>query len=598
MTFAEKLDLLMNKAGANNAEIAALAGFDRTNVSRARNGQRLPSPTSSTAARLSYGLYLYYDKTNRLKELCALIGAEADDSADQIVQQITAWLFEGVEASPKARAAAKPAAGPKNSHPEKLTFARRLDALMKLAGLSNIRLSQLLHTDASLISRFRNGVRTPHNNPEMTESLSAILLERTKRMGRLSELASLLMIPQDELDADDVALYLTQAAEGADDSIQMAENLLESFDSYRPSPSMVLPSPGEIVPEAVLRAAKSVYYGTDGLREAVLRFLGNAALEKVPLLLLYSDEPQGWLTDDPTFRLTWAALMSACVKNGAHIQIIHNIDREQAEMDQAIRSWLPLYMSGMIESYYSTRKRNPRFSHTIFLCPDHFCIEAFHPIGTESRGIYHYYTDAETLKHCDEGYASLLEASRPLLTVPGTILYEGDSDITFLQGGLSVATMPEELVRKYHDEAFYEEWKTLNEAFHRQIEKHLVNECIPLTDDESLFSGTCRVERISGRGELFYTPAQYAMHIRNILRLSETCPHYRIYPLPETPFPNMRLLITGDAANIIHAQRPELTLGVRHPLLCRAFWNFAESLMAQHRMDRNSLRRMLEERYL
>ena len=53
--------------------------------------------------------------------------------------------------------------------------------------------------------------------------------------------------------------------------------------------------------------------------------------------------------------------MEACIRGGVRIRIIHNIDRGLEEMTAAIRGWLPLYMSGRIEGFYSTRPGGSRF---------------------------------------------------------------------------------------------------------------------------------------------------------------------------------------------------------------------------------------------
>jgi hypothetical protein len=158
--------------------------------------------------------------------------------------------------------------------------------------------------------------------------------------------------------------------------------------------------------------------------------------------------------------------------------------------------------------------------------------------------------------------------------------------------------MPEELVRSFDEPRLYEEWKMLHDALFFRLKKAKVNECVTLADDEDLFSGKVRVEQLSGIRELFYTPEKYAQHLRNIIRLSEEYPAFRFYALPETPFPNMKLMIAGDMTGIVHAKRPELSFGFNHPLMCRAFQSYARTLMEQYRMDRNTLRKMLEGKCL
>ena len=60
----------------------------------------------------------------------------------------------------------------------------------------------------------------------------------------------------------------------------------------------------------------------------------------------------------------------------------------------------------------------------------------------------------------------------------------------------------------------------------------------------------------------------------------------------------MKLLITESRAQVIHAARPELSFGFTHPLMCKAFLGYAETLMKQYQMDRSSLRHKLEGQFL
>ena len=595
----ERINELFENLEAKNGQVAKLAGFDRTNISRLRSSGRTPEKHSPTIQKLVTGLYLYADNRNELGKLCGYVGADPGGSAEEITDKIRDWLYEG-EAENEKKA---PASGPRPGSTRKPKtvyrfFGERLDAVMKLTDLSNTRLSHAIHMDVSMISRFRTGVRTPVPGSDVPSSITTVLYERAKATGKLTGLARLMDIPPDM--ADDAALHgwLFDDGHSGDREAGIAESLLGFFDSYSVGAHPPLPSPEAVVTEDITQSKQTEYFGTEGIRSAVLRFLFDAWRENAGLLLLYSDEDQSWMTGDRGFLMRWASLMSACVKNGTRIRIIHNVDRDLAEMTDAIRSWLPLYMSGMVESWYSTRKRNPRFSHTIFLSPGKACIEAFHPIGTEAQGVYHYYTDPQILDVCRSGYDSMLEAAAPLLKVPAVSVYEGDSDITFIRSGLSVATMPEELARSFDEPQLYAEWKTLHDALLFRLKKAKVNECVTLADDEDLFSGKVRVEQLSGIRELFYTPEKYAQHLRNIIRLSEEYPAFRFYALPETPFPNMKLMIAGDMAGIVHAKRPELSFGFNHPLMCRAFQSYARTLMEQYKMDRNTLRKMLEGKCL
>lgn len=595
--FTMRLNEIFQYLGAKNGQVAKLAGFDRTNISRLRSSDRIPKKKSPTIQKLVTGLYMYADNRNELNRLCEYIGADPDGSANEIMDNVREWLYEGEPETGKKIDTSLPR--PQKTQKKKPVyrfFGERLDAVMKLTDFSNARLSYAIHMDTSMVSRFRTGVRTPVPGSNVTNRISSVLYERADTSGKLGPLARLMNVPAGMLDEDALHDWLYDDGQSQDRDAGIAESLLGIFDSFSSETRLSIPAPEETVDIGITQSTQTEYFGRDGLRKAVLRFLYAAWSEKAELLLLYSDEDQEWLTGDRDFLMRWASLMSACVKNGTRIKIIHNVDRDLSEMTDAIKNWLPLYMSGMVESWYSIRTRNPRFSHTIFLCPEKACIESFHPVGTKAQGVYHYYVDRQILEVCRSGFDCMLEASDPLLKIPASILYEGDSDITIIQNGLSVATMSEELVRSFNEPSLYEEWKTLQDAMLFRLKKARVNECVTLADDEDLFSGKVRIEQLFGVRELFYTPEQYAMHLRNIIRLSETYTGYRFCALPETPFPNMKVMVADDTACIIHAKRPELSFGLNHPLVCRAFRSYAESLMEQHKVDRNTLRKMLERK--
>ena len=92
---SQRLDTLIRELGTNNSEIAACAGFDRTNISRFRSGSRLPKASSSSARRLAEGLYRYASEHDGLNTLYKLTGIEAGDSDDEIRLALITWLYEG-----------------------------------------------------------------------------------------------------------------------------------------------------------------------------------------------------------------------------------------------------------------------------------------------------------------------------------------------------------------------------------------------------------------------------------------------------------------------------------------------------------------------
>lgn len=593
--FTVRLNELLEGIDATGAEIAKKVGFDRTNISRMKSGKRVPSPDSVTADKLINGIYLFSDNKNNLGRLCDIVGSNPDASAKEIKDALKKWLYDGYVSEQLAESNDISSKKRRSKAGTSHHFSERLNASMLLADLSNVRLSKLLHADASLISRYRSGVRTPASNSELSLKLSSVLFDRIIKNQKESELCDLMGIPVSDLE-EELFSYWLYGIDEPEDNIRAAENILNFFDSPPSGSLSGLPSIDDIL--APDNKSTSVYYGIEGLRNAVLRFLSTAVKERSENMYLYSDMDQSWMTQDRTFLLKWAALMLACVKNETHINIIHNLDRSLEEMSDAIRSWLPLYMSGMIESYSCRKQRNPRFSHTMFLIPGVACIRSFQVSTADSDALYHYYTDSNSLELLEKEYEALINSSSPLIHPFSKTSFPIASDVITIKNVLSLATMPEDLVKTVNDTELYENWKQLSSLLNKKLEANTLYECIPLADIESLSSGKVSIAPAFSRAEHFYTPQLYSMHIRNIIALSEKYETYRFYPIPETPFSNIDLLISDNITEITPASGQGLSFALNHPSMCNAFKAYARTIMEKNKTDRNSLRKMLEARCL
>lgn len=491
----EKLNALFEAIEAGNTEVAEYCGFDRTNISRLRSGKRELRRDSSTAGKLAGGICRYAAEHGKQSALCTLTGASPCTSTSEVEMReaVLKWLFGETEKR-KEESPAAPSGTiaydelqigrEKEGQPRYRSFGERLDKVMVLAEMSNVRLSRMIHTDASLISRYRSGIQMPRHNPELAQALCAALYGRVVKLGKKEELATQMLFSEKELDERYFAAWLLEEKGAEAYEIQAAEGLLKTFDSITGELPMKIFDAEIPEPEDIKDGMTSIYFGTEGLRSAVLRFLAEALKGNAQQLFLYSDEEQRWMTEDTAFLRKWAALMSACVRNGTQIRIIHNVDRNLGEMSEAIKNWLPLYMSGRIDSRYSTLPRGERFFHTVFLWPGRACIKAAGVRGTQADGIYHYYTGERELGICEQEYRRLLENTRPLIK--------------------TAALKPGE-----------------ETGFH-------------------------------------------------------------MMPIPETPYRNVCLRIGREYAEISYVSCPSRGFRFTHPLLCRAFREYADMLMNRH----------------
>lgn len=596
--FTERLNKIMKIIGAKPTDIAGIIGCDRSAVDRICKGSRVPQNGGKSATRIVLAIYSFADGNGKTEDILNEIGCSASFSAEQIKGEIMRWLYDG-EDPIKAR---KEVPTVLHTHDK---FGQRFSAILDLAEFSNVRFGKLLSIDPSYISRFRNGLRTPVSNSKLTEKICRVLYSRFKDQKRLSNLARLMNISPENLHNDtDWEKELYSWLFLSDDSTvsSFVVGMVDQIDSF--SADIIKPplSFETVVDKRALGDNQSLYHGITGLQTAVLRFLGNVIERKEKDLYLFSDQNIDWITADKAFQQKWMSLMIQCVTSGVKIHIIHNIERNLVEIGKAIRSWLPLYPSGQIESFYLDGQNNTNFSTTLFLCPGYACIYGNNVVGTENKsGNYIYETEPERINLCRQFFDTLLDKAHRLIRVCKTAdfsLFEsGSSDITVLSSCPTVFSMPENLFSEYfnHSELLVEAndakdiYKQMKCLFENALLSGHFHECAPLPRDEDLFDEKIYPEFLSTP----YSPQEFAEHTKNIINLLDNT-KYRFYPLPEPSFLDVQLIISKNSVAVSRLTAPFFTIFLEHPFLCRAFAEYADSVKKQYTLDKVTLKRKLE----
>ena len=584
--FSERLTQLMQHLQISSAELANTMQCDTSNISRMCSGARVPKYGGTAFMRLLRGLYRCAAQKNCLPVLCEMLGCPPDTVDEEVIRYLMTWLYEGTEV-PVRTVAEQPYR----------SFGERLDAVMRLTELSNVRFGKMISLDASYISRFRNGVRSPRSNPDTVSAICRILFERLCQQERLDGLERLMGHP---LPADRGAAFVAFSEWLCDFSPQQAdptvEALLASIEAFAPEQFNATAVYGE---EKLPR--KTLYTGGSGLREACLRFLTEVLRKNGKELWLYSDLSIDWMTEEPGYLDKWSTLMLACVKSGVTIRIIHHVDRRQGELLAAIRTWLPLYMAGTIRSFSLRPEEYARFSHTLFLCPGVAGIEGYHLVG--GTGYFRYHEGNMTATFCDMFEALCIKAS-PLVQVGHALpasYHLNSNGLTRIAPLLSLAAMPEEVllnalrrcgIPELERSMAEKAWRSCRQSMLQMLEDGEVYECCPLATEEELESNSVRMELLDA--PIYYTREEYALHIREILRLCENYPNFHFYPTQEGPVAHSLLLISRDQVTVSKFNVPRVTFRISHPVLCDAFVAYAERIKAQNRLDLAALRRRLQ----
>ena len=406
---SEKLDVLMTALNAGNGDIAKLAGFDRSNVSRIRSGSRVPRIGGASVSRLAQALVDFAVRYGRTEVLCDTIMCSRDIQGAALVSAASEWLCQN-----ESEYAKMPERSAETSNTAAV-FGRKLSRITELAGISNVNLSKAVNIDPSYLSRMKTGKRLPGENSRVLEGICSVLLKKITDKQHMAELAGIMGESASGFitSPEKLASWLMNAS---DETYKVSVSQLISHISA--IGSFTLPA---AVPEKAAVAItenETIYHGTDGLRRAVTRFLQST--RENSRLCLYSDQSMDWMTG--SFNAAWKRLLAASLGRGVRIRIIHDIERSPVEMLEAVTSWLPLYMTGLIEPYYCTIPRGNRFGYTMFLDPGNACIEGICVRGMEEICDYHYITDDEGLNVRRKEFSQLIGSSRRLIEIaPGIV---------------------------------------------------------------------------------------------------------------------------------------------------------------------------------
>ena len=141
----------------SNVQLAYASKLDSSLISRYRKGERVPRLNSHQYHKLLNGIQILAEESGNVAGLLNM--CSVDNFGDiKLIEALSSWLISD-ERSDKQLQYKKRL--PKVS-PEQ--FSARFSAIMSLLGISNIRLAKFLNVDASLISRYRNGLRAPYLN--------------------------------------------------------------------------------------------------------------------------------------------------------------------------------------------------------------------------------------------------------------------------------------------------------------------------------------------------------------------------------------------------------------------------------------------------
>lgn len=337
---------------------------------------------------------------------------------------------------------------------------------------------------------------------------------------------------------------------GKADNTKTIESFVDNIAQFKLKKPLQIPDVDELKINGSITSDAQLFHGIEGKRNAVIAFFSLVLKNKNPqTLLLYSDENMDWLTENPEFAATWAALFSQVIMRGNKVKIIHSVTRNLEELLWAVKEWLPIYMTGAIEPYYYPKMRDSVFKRTLFIAPQAAAVSS-NSIGDETRNTANFlFTDKDTISALSQEFNKYISLCRPLMRIFTPESKEGflsvlekfdnaETGSILKTDVLSNITMPIDVAESIlsrldsnNKDRVLAYNKMKIKKFEESIQKYKFVEIITLPDLEKIQSGQVMLNfsDIFCDTALFQTPREFCSHLKNIIRLLKTFDNYNIY---------------------------------------------------------------------
>ena len=307
-------------------------------------------------------------------------------------------------------------------------LAEKLDYIMKLTNTKNSDLARALGFDPSYVSRMRSGKRGLPSHHPFIEPASRFFARRVTEDYQKRSLSSTILQGREwpeDIDAARIviAAWFSNDTPSYNDTVTRFLDRLSSVESLDPTVQYPEPVPGDSMPadrrDDVKTAEVRLFYGKDGRRDAVLDMLAFLVSSEGPAtLMMHTDENMDWLSDSKYYSSRWSSLLARFIANGGKIINIHTVSRTFGEMLGAVERWMPLYLTGAVESWYCPHLRDGVLHRTLFICPEKNIALTSNTIGRQINGVLTVqFRDPSAVSALSREFADFVQICRPLIRV-------------------------------------------------------------------------------------------------------------------------------------------------------------------------------------
>lgn len=569
MSFSNVINQYIEQIHCSSKELSEASGLSETSISRYRSGERIPDVTGKQMMDLVKGL-------SSLAKKKRIPGFE-----EEVLLHKLQELIPTVD----------------------LEYSKVIDHLNLLLDLFKVKSSDLaksLNYDSSYISRIRSGQRKPSHLIEFIDQIGTYIERHYEDEDAKLKIADLIGCSYEELTTHEgyhsqlmrwFHQPLTNSTNNVGHFLEMINefNLEEYIDAIHFNDIKLPKVPFQ------LHTSRN-YYGIEQIREGELDFFKSTVLSKsTEPVTMCSDMPMDDMAKDLDFSKKWMFGLAVMLKKGLRIRIIHNLNRPFHELMLGLESWIPLYMTGLVEPYYFKKPQNEVYGHLTYNSGDVAlfgeCIQGHHNDA-------HYYL---TMKKDEVNFYKkkaqyLLEKASPLMKIYTykektefqTFLHhltEEPTPICRLSTSLPLFTIPEELLikmiqrnhcSKSQRREIIEYVVKQKELYERHLERSIISQEIKYFEQKdfehhspSLIGSDLFHPELAEK--LSYTYEEYQQHIEATIRYATQHANFYYKESERIPFRNIDITIYDKKYVIVSKNlHPTIHFVISHPTLVSA----------------------------
>ena len=563
MEFADVLKLYLYKTKCTAKELSAASGISASALSRYRSGKRIP-------------------KQEQIEKLICGFVRLAGGNAPELDEATIRDAFSAYSKKPKL---------------DYQAISKKLNAAIDALDISVSGLSKALSFDSSYLSRIRSGQRKPAD-------MDKFIIETAGYIARTyspSAIAGLIKEPAEELVpvgrcASKLCSWFSSETMRHSDYFGELLHQLDAFNIEKYM-SNVHFSQAVQAREPEMLSLPKYYYGFDEMKKGELDFFRTVASSGAnTAVYMCNSIPMEALTLDTAYMRAWMQSIAMMIMKGADIHIIHDVDRPSDEMMLGLMSWIPLYMTGKVTSFYLPDASNRIYCHTDYVSDNAAlygeCITGYHNEGK------YCLTQSETdLDYYKRRAQRLFSKAKPLVKT-----YRAENQESFfnfensevlsdgtrynLHSSLPIYTLPKDVLESMLENNCFEESnkEAVRSYISLQKEKtETILKSAAICDEiyvlsEEAFEKEPVYLSLSGmflEKGLRYTYHEYMRHLAATRQFAEAHSGYDLHTDAVQIFRNIQIQVNAGKWVIVSKNNaPAIHFVIKHPKLIRAFEDF------------------------